>query len=189
MGPAPARKSKGNRMSPPGISYTYLSEDRETASLEVQHDIPSPVWIVEFTTKKPLRLVDLTGKSLAIPSIFDPLYDHERRLLVPTLIQFAKEISQHIEPEDEELDYVPTQVMTEYFRAQEADGIRYMSARRDGGTNIVLFCGRRLLEEGLLPELEPGAPDKWSRSFESSGEWLVVHSCSRVPSDQQSHPG
>jgi hypothetical protein len=44
------------------------------------------------------------------------------------------------------IEYVPTQVITEYLRAAKTledlniDGIRYASARHEGGVSLALFC-------------------------------------------------
>jgi hypothetical protein len=90
VGPAPARKSRGNRMSPPGISYTYLSFDTQTALEEVRRGDADGYWVGQFVTRRPLTIVDLSfTPGRASQSIFDPKYDHQFRLLAPSLRELS----------------------------------------------------------------------------------------------------
>lgn len=60
------------------------------------------------------------------------------------LVDFHSEISKPVNPADEELDYIPTQVFSEYLRyiqkvdGRNYDGIVYKSSLT-GKQNIVLF--------------------------------------------------
>lgn len=74
LGPAPADKATANRMSPAGIPMFYCSADPVTAVAEIAvHDIRPFAVIGEFTSRRPLRILDLT-KVQTRPSPFDP--DH-----------------------------------------------------------------------------------------------------------------
>jgi len=178
LGPAPVRQSKNGRMNPPGISYTYLSFEPDTALAEVRSSGDEKCWVGEFVTRVALTIVDLsftTGKKLS--SIFDPEYDHEHRLLLPSLRAFAREISKEISANDQPLDYVPTQVLTEFLRSRGASGVQYLSARKGGGTNLTLFCGRPLEEDGVTLHFDQGTPDDRVKGFTQFNEWL---GCVRV---------
>ena len=59
----------------------------------------------------------------------------------------GEEFSEPIERDNQvHIEYVPTQVVTEYLRGMKTredlsiDGIRYGSARHGGGRSLVLFC-------------------------------------------------
>lgn len=141
----------------------YGAFDEETALLETyvkREEEPAKATIATFETAKPMRVVNLT-KLPAIPSIFDS----DKRWMRPGatfLRAFVKDISQPIEKDGREhIEYVPTQIVTEYFRRIYADedgeavrGILYPSARNDGGVSCVLFfenancCDRQELKEG-----------------------------------------
>lgn len=180
IGPAPLRMSRGSRMSPPGISYTYLSIDAETALSEVSRAGTSKYWVGEFTTRSELTIVDLSFTAgHKSQSIFDPLYDHRHRLLYPALSDFAREVSRPISANDEALDYVPTQVLTEFLRSKHANGVQYTSARQPKGMNLTLFCGYPL--SGDEVDLDPGAPKSWRSGFTPFTEWLNLV-------DIQEHP-
>jgi RES domain len=98
-----------------------------------------------FVTQRELSIVEL-DELPPIPSLFDV----PRRDARPSLIflhRFARELSQPFDREEREhLEYVPTQIITEYFRhAYEAeygtrvDGLVYRSSVHEGGRCIVLF--------------------------------------------------
>jgi hypothetical protein len=68
---------------------------------------------------------------------------------------FATELSKPIEKDDRaHIEYVPTQVITEYFRTEfryqgrKIDGIRYRSARHVDHYSFVLFATQDDLVEG-----------------------------------------
>ena len=42
--------------------------------------------------------------------------------------------------DDDETHYIPCQILAEFIRGSGYDGIRYPSALRPRGTNVVLFC-------------------------------------------------
>ena len=88
------------------------------------------------------------------------------------LSDFVRDLGVNLEPGDREhMDYVPTQVLNEWFRAAfkyegfRIDGIYYPSAARRGRRSIVLFAGRN--DRGLTDEIENLAmadpPEKWWR--------------------------
>lgn len=90
----------------------------------------------KFLNTNPLKILDLTN----IPSI-PKLYD-ENFNLIPALTflhYFSKEISKPAN--EDELNYIPTQVFTEFIRFQNLNikGVKYNSSKKEDGKNIVLF--------------------------------------------------
>jgi hypothetical protein len=73
------------------------------------------------------------------------------------------------------IEYLPTQVVTEYLRTsvtvdgKKVDGIRYRSSRSGVGTAIVLFANQDNIE------LEPEARDNFYRAFHDD-RWLKLKS-------------
>ena len=67
----------------------------------------------EFRTSKPIKILDLTN----LPSI-PKLYDDDFGFIpaFEFLRDFSKNISKEVK--NDELDYIPTQVFTEYIRLQ-----------------------------------------------------------------------
>lgn len=141
LGPPPERFAKQNRMSPAGISMFYGGDDKKTTLAEMP-EVPKFYAIGSFTTLRSLNVLDLIN--VRAPSIFDMTdgSDYDWALFMS---QFLRDFSSPIERDDRiHIDYVPTQVITEYLRDVEiddgrVDGIKYRSARKKGGICYVLF--------------------------------------------------
>lgn len=147
LGPPPPRKATASRMSPAGIPMFYGALDEHTAIAEtVQGRLQKGkiINIGAFLTRAEFLVVDLTAL-MPIPSLFS-----DKRYLRPTLRflhSFVRDLSKSIKKDGREhIEYVPTQIVTEYFRhahqsrgGQPVRGILYPSARARGGTSCVLF--------------------------------------------------
>lgn len=102
-----------------------------------------------FRPLRPLIVLDLADLP-PIPSVFDP-ERQDRIHPLRFLHAFARDISQPIARDGREhVEYVPTQIVTEYFRrvfrfddGRQLDGIIYSSARTVGHNAHVLFCENR----------------------------------------------
>jgi hypothetical protein len=140
--------TRSNRMSPNGIPMFYGGEDEETVIAEVTaagwppgHDLTIGWW----ETTRELTVVDFVELP-KIPSLFD-LASLDQRPALSFLHRFANEVSQPVSfDQTEHIEYVPTQIVTEYFRhafqpevGGRVDGIRYPSSVNDGGVCVVLF--------------------------------------------------
>jgi hypothetical protein len=55
------------------------------------------------------------------------------------LEHLSRELSQPIDPKAADIDYLPTQYLTELIRNEGYDGVVYKSAMYPGGRNLVLF--------------------------------------------------
>jgi len=147
--PRPEHARQSNRMSPAGIPMFYGAFDVATAHAEtfdpVAH-VGMALSIGTFKAVRGLTVLDL-GELPPVPSVFD----QERQGLIHSLRflhAFAADISQPIARDGREhIEYVPTQIVTEYFRrvfrladGQALDGIIYRSAKNAGANAFVLFC-------------------------------------------------
>jgi hypothetical protein len=149
IGTPPAKFAiQSNRMSPAGVPMFYGAYDYKTALAEtLDPEVHQGVTISAgtFLPVKELRVLDL-AKLPEIPSI----YDEERSYLIHPLQflhSFAYDISKPISRDGREhIEYVPTQIVTEYFRRvfkvgnQRIDGISYRSSKAKGKVAFVLFC-------------------------------------------------
>ena len=176
LGPPPREKATvANRMSPPGIVMFYGSDEPETALREVVRapECEADCYVVgEFRTLRETRILDLT-RIRRIPSIFEPVPDNLEYDPRPPLIflnYFAAELSMPIAGDrNVHVDYVPPQVVTEFVRTEfrheglPLDGIRYRSARHEGGTSLVLFAS----QDNVAGPKDAGirsvftGPDRW----------------------------
>ncbi|WP_407531873.1 HEPN-associated N-terminal domain-containing protein [Elizabethkingia meningoseptica] len=135
-----------NRMSPAGISMFYGAFEKDTTIAEVvdNDDVDKPCYtIVKFITKDEINVIDLT----ALPPIPSPFDMRRRNNYYPLifLYSFANDLAKPITGNSTHIDYVPTQIITEYFRfpfseslRDRIDGIIYRSSR-DNNRACVLF--------------------------------------------------
>ncbi|MFF2840511.1 RES domain-containing protein [Paenarthrobacter sp. NPDC057981] len=141
LGPAPAKLAAVNRMSPEGIPMFYGSAAPETAIEEIaSHGTRNYARIGGFRSQKDLRVLDLT-RNLNMPSLFAP-GTLEKIGVLWFFRRFAENVTAPMGPDDNpNLTYVPTQVLTEYFRwvpRTPIEGIRLSSAQ-NGQPTFVLF--------------------------------------------------
>lgn len=134
---------KNNRMSPAGISMFYCCPHKDFCISEVvdfkNHSEPY-YSVAFFTPKKKLKLVDLT-RLPKMPSIFDKGTNGNIETLF-FLKDFIGDISKPIKKGDEIIDYVPTQIVTEYIKYNpklKVDGIIYPSSKNSKKENFVVF--------------------------------------------------
>lgn len=150
IGTPPAEfATQSNRMSPAGIPMFYGAFDAATAKLEtfdLQHHAGQVLSIGTFRPRRNLRMLDLADLP-EIPSVFA---DDGHHLIHPLrfLHAFARDIAKPISRDGHEhIEYVPTQIVTEYFRRtfrdadnRAIDGIIYQSSKNGGARAFVLFC-------------------------------------------------
>ncbi|MCB1095083.1 MAG: RES domain-containing protein [Verrucomicrobiae bacterium] len=148
-----------NRMSPAGIPMFYGASDWETAFAEVVDSddlVNQSVTGAAFSSIQEISVLDLVD----IPDIpgFFAKSGHKHRHALAFLHYFTDDLSKPIERDRRpHIDYVPTQVFTEYIRFEferaietKIDGIIYSSSR-NGGTCCVLF----ITKENCLPKNGP----------------------------------
>ena len=139
-----------NRMSPAGISMFYGALDEQTTLVET-HDTGDEkvITISKWESCRALRFLDLMNIP-ALPSIFDS----KNRNMRPNILflnSFKLEIVRPlVEDKFASVDYVPTQVFTEYIRhlymdsrGNRYDGILYPSSKHPDHVNAVVFCERQ----------------------------------------------
>lgn len=149
LGPAPAEKAAANRMSPEGVPMFYGSAAPETAIREIGvHGTGAYARVGLFRNQRELTLLDLTALPV-IPSVFDK-DERETHGVVRFFRDFAKNVTAPISPDGRpHVDYVPTQIVTEFFRwvpSKKIDGIKLQSAQ-DGADTYVLFFGQEHVDD------------------------------------------
>lgn len=146
--PTKSQAIASNRMSPAGIPMFYGAFAVSTAIAEVCSDPTDKrpcVTSASFVLKRSIRVIDLCDLP-RVPSLFDRAKTDTRAACI-FLQSFLKEFTAPVVKDGREhVDYVPTQVVTEYVRRifrtednQEVHGIVYPSAVEEGGRSCVLF--------------------------------------------------
>ena len=171
LGPPPVELAvQSNRMSPPGIVMMYASEHAGTALAETASE-PGRFTLATFATQRDAVILDIS-KEFDVPSMFRDVSDsleYDPRPRRSFLREIARDISKPIARDDKiHVEYVPTQVVTEYLRTmatndgRKIDGVRYRSSRAGGKTSLVLFATQdsMILPEAIRPPLYFGS-DRW----------------------------
>ncbi|WIB66973.1 RES domain-containing protein [Curtobacterium sp. MCBD17_035] len=144
LGPAPARSAGANRMSPAGIAMFYGAADEATALNETAaFTVAEHAVVGVFHPARPLRMLNL--RAAATEHDISP-FDEDRLALRGLLMffsEFQRHISSPITPDGRQhIDYVPTQILAEYFRravTPRLDGIIFASSHT-GESNYVVFA-------------------------------------------------
>lgn len=132
----PKRSTTSSRMSPAGIPLFYGADDLDTALAEVaKSDRREYFTAVQFRTTQAMSVLDLACLP-DVPSIFDPHRGHWWGE-IKFLHDLVHELRQPVEHNRINLDYVPTQVFTEYFLrvanlGTPIHGLIYLSAVTEG---------------------------------------------------------
>lgn len=145
LGPPPPEKASQSRMSPAGIPMFYGARDEKTAKAETLTNEPGYA-MAEFRTTRAIHVLDLT--TIPFVSIFDPKLGRlndwcqfMRSFIADFQLPVAHDGAQHIE-------YVPTQIVTEYIRSARGkkkrpiDGVLYSSVKIAGTECVVLFADK-----------------------------------------------
>ncbi len=130
----------------------YGARTRETALAEVAEE-PGRFAVATFETMRDALVLDVR-KAPAVPSLFDARFAKERAVAMfmqAFLADFRAPIDRRRRPH---VDYLPTQVVTEYFRAmvrvgdQPVEGVLYTSSRDDGDAVVIFAENGDVLDEG-----------------------------------------
>ncbi|WP_205747717.1 RES family NAD+ phosphorylase [Desulforhopalus sp. IMCC35007] len=124
------------RANPKGIPYLYTATTKETAMAEVRPWLGSTVSVGSFKTLKKMKLVDCSVNTNKFTIYFKEPSPKKREEAVWADIDTA--FSKPMTNTDRVADYVPTQVMAEFFKHNGFDGIAYKSMLAEGH-NIVFF--------------------------------------------------
>ena len=135
MKPKVGQASEG-RVNPKGIPCLYLSTERDTALAEVRPWIGSLISIAQFEVIKDLRVVDCS-KNTGGGAIKLGVKDSKQ---IEQIIwsHIDNSFSRPIQENDHKAEYAPTQIIAEYFKENNFDGIMYQSSLGIG-KNIALF--------------------------------------------------
>ncbi|HYU54291.1 MAG TPA: HEPN-associated N-terminal domain-containing protein [Gemmatimonadaceae bacterium] len=150
LGPPPTENAvHANRLTPAGISMLYAALDPVTAAKETLNRRSKRLrWATtaEIETLRDLSVIDLTALP-PIPNIFDREFTRDQRQAIAFIHSFTEDLTKPVRKDGREhIEYVPSQVVTEYIRyrfldadRERANGIVYPSAKDPIGRNVVLF--------------------------------------------------
>ncbi|WP_289142359.1 RES domain-containing protein [uncultured Brevibacillus sp.] len=131
----PVEKATAGRANPRGISYLYCAKDEKTSIAEIRPWKGATVTVAEMSLLRELTLINLTG-NITSPFIYE---SHNKLLVVVKLLKhFSNDLSKPVDPSKSEIEYLPTQYLTELIKSKGFDGIYFKSAMGPEN-NIVIF--------------------------------------------------
>ncbi|WP_420128148.1 RES family NAD+ phosphorylase [Longimicrobium sp.] len=159
LGPPPRDLRMGGRMNAPGIANFYGALSIETCVAEIRPAVGGQVVVGAFEAVRPLKLLDLSVFRSLPPfgSMFRPRF-REELARWRFLMGFHDIVSRPIQPHEEFLEYVPTQVVADYLaNVLGFDGVIYSSAQAglpeegerqdvEENRNIALFNAEGIVE-------------------------------------------
>jgi hypothetical protein len=133
----PPNITPGGRANPVGIPYLYTAFDTETTIAELRPWKNADVSLLTILTKKPLIVVDFSQISGLPREFIHPKYLFAINLFVKLKL-FGNKISEPVDPNNSQFDYVVTQYFSELMKASGYDGMIYKSTLGPGN-NLVIF--------------------------------------------------
>lgn len=149
MGPPPSELATSGRANPKGISYLYVSDEKLTSIYEARATLFDYVSIAEFRLEDDLRVLNLRQP------IYDPISWAEQEAIddyliyIPFIKTLQLELSLPIRSRDKEIDYLPTQYLSEFIKSLGFDGVEFQSSLRKEGYNIAIFNTEKLSGIGV----------------------------------------
>lgn len=120
---------RDGRSNPKFIRYLYMAESPTTAVFEVRPILYSAINVSGIEVKDQLNI-----SNIAVDIDMDPYKEKSEEEWLLSFIQSA-----FSSPTNNTDDYIPTQIIADYFRHLGYDGIRYSSSLHNGGYNLTIF--------------------------------------------------
>lgn len=139
MGCPPAKITPAGRANPLGIPYLYLCQEEETCYYEVRALYLDRLAVGTFNVTKDLKIFDFTKRlSLYVANTMSSNLATEISKF-KLIQQISGDLSKPLRRFDTEIEYVPTQLICEFCKLNDIDGIKFNSSLHAGGVNVVLF--------------------------------------------------
>ncbi len=135
----PPEKAKAGRANPQGISYLYIANDTKTTLYEARASLFDYVTVGTFRLKEDIKVINLRGDT------YDPIFLAEQGELedflihLPFITKLEQELSRPRRRSDNELDYLPTQYLSEFVKSLGFDGVEFQSSLYPLGYNLAIF--------------------------------------------------
>lgn len=128
------------------IPVLYLADRPEIAISEIRPETGDHVTVAVMEIKRNLKIIDFSVNKMEDPmtcQLFDEPQDSITKE-IGCLFSIGNDFSKPLSKNDKEIDYIPTQVIADYFKRQGYHGIAYQSQYRSEeyphvGKNYALF--------------------------------------------------
>lgn len=145
MGPPPDGKAGSGRVNPIGIQVLYLADSIETTLYEIRAGIYDYVTVGRFILAEDIDVINLADIDKVSPFIgIQYGFDFTQYAInIDHLKMIGNEIAKPLR-NDNHLDYLPTQYISDYIKSKGFDGIEYISTMRKKGVNLAVFDRTKL---------------------------------------------
>lgn len=138
MGAPPSELATAGRANSKGISCLYLCSQKNTTVKEIRANIFDYVTIANFRVNRNIKVLDMS--SICHNSPFFVETDKVKYLVNEKhLRKMQDDLAKPITSDDTELDYLPTQYISDFAKYLGYDGVKYMSTFDKNAYNLALF--------------------------------------------------
>lgn len=127
------------RINSAGVPCLYLANSEVTTYHEVRARIYDHITVGQFINIKSLKIIDLSNLDTISPFNFEDIDFTWFAINIESIRQIAKEITRPMRRFDKEIDYIPTQYISDYIKSLGYDGIKYKSTLNADGINYAIF--------------------------------------------------
>lgn len=139
MGNPPTDLARSGRANPNGISYLYIANDITTTLYEARASLFDYVSVGTFKLEEDIRVVNLSRSTYDVFRLAE-LESLEEVMIHGSFIdRLEEELSKPRRKNDSELDYLPTQYLSELIKSMGFDGIEFRSSLYSEGYNLAIF--------------------------------------------------
>ena len=142
MGAPPSEIASAGRANSRGVSRLYLSDRIATTLYEIRAGVYDYVTIGEFKLKKDIEVIDLAQIDKISPFVANSAVDIDfvmHAINLEALRMIAQEIAKPLRRHDSQLDYLPTQYISDFIKSLGFDGIQFNSTMNKEGFNLAIF--------------------------------------------------
>ena len=148
-----ADKVKNGRVNPIGIPVLYLSDDQLTAIAETRPRLQETISLATFITSKELKILDISNIEKSTKFYLKEPKDDE---IINKKIwsDVSNAFSRPVTIDDQDVAYIPTQVIGEYFKINGFDGICYKSLLGSGKNYALFDINSTEIKNGIVMEVK-----------------------------------
>lgn len=143
MGPPPMGLITAGRANSQGIRCLYLSNDEITTIHEIRARDFDYISIGKFMAKQQLQIVDLSNLDKISPFSMNDFNVEWFSINMSILKKISREIAKPLRRQDSDLDYLPSQYISDYIKSLGYDGICYRSTLNKNGVNYAIFDSKK----------------------------------------------
>lgn len=138
MGAPPCDLATAGRANSKGISCLYLCSEKNTTVKEIRANAFDYVTIANFRVDRDIKVLDLS--SISHNSPFFTETDKVKYLVNEKhLKKMQDDLAKPITSDDSDLDYLPTQYISDFAKYLGYDGVKYISTFDNEAYNVALF--------------------------------------------------